>query len=136
MRADVLPSYIGEGKLISRFANEHIERFGKNVKGYAATLAEGSAKRQKSDAEIVETILLEVGREIDQRPLNNDSNGKRKGIAKHYDAGHNVIRINVTGYHPLRWGSKLAKPARITADLYNASDGTHATVDHPWRCMT
>jgi hypothetical protein len=132
-RADVRPSYVGEGNLIHRFANEHIERFGKNASGYAAIMRNGTAKQQKADAEIVETILLQIGALIDQCPVNNDSRGKRKGILKHYDAGHNVIRINVRGYHPLRWNVKLTAVNRVTADLYNGDDGLDVEVDHPWR---
>ena len=108
-RADVRPSYMGEGNLIQRFANEHIERFGKNMAGYAAILSGRTTKQLKSDAEIVETVLLAVGEQIGQCPLQNDSRGRRKGIAKHYDAGHNVVRINVTGYHTLRWDCRLGK---------------------------
>lgn len=55
-RADARPSYMGEGKLIRRFVNEHVERFGTNMSGYVAILTDRTAKQLKSDAEIVEMI--------------------------------------------------------------------------------
>jgi hypothetical protein len=132
-RADVRPSYVGEGNLIHRFAAEHIERFGKNSTGYAAIMTSGTAKQQKSDAEIVETVLLEIGDLIYQYPVNNDAPGKRKGIQKHWEDGHNVIRINFTGYHPLRWNTKLTSVNRVTADLFYDDSRFELSVDHPWR---
>jgi hypothetical protein len=124
---------MGEGTLISRFASEHIARFGATMTGYAAILSEGTALRRKSDAEILETILLHIGEEIDQRPVSNDSDGKRKGIRKHYDDGHNIIRINITGYHPLRWDSKLRTRAVVRADLWHDEEQLNIEVRHPWR---
>jgi hypothetical protein len=52
-RADVRPSYVGEGNLAHRFANEHIGHLGKNVTGYTAIITEGTARNRKSDAEIL-----------------------------------------------------------------------------------
>ena len=134
-RADVRPSYIGEGNLIARFASEHIGRFGDRMSGYAAIMDASTERRCKSDAEILETILLEIGAEIGQCPVQNDSRGKRKGIRKHYDDGHNVIRLNLTGYHPLRWESKLRGRTEITARLAWDSDEDQLGIDvsHPWR---
>ncbi len=47
--------------------------------------------------------------EIGQTPVHNDAGGKRKGIGKLWEKGHKTVRINVTGHHPLRWQTKLAR---------------------------
>ena len=132
-RADVRPSYLGEGKLIDRFSREHIERFGARTSGYAAIMSEGSEKQRKANAEILETILLQIGAQIDQRPANNDSDGKRKGIRLLWEDWHNVIKINVTGWHPLRWESRLRGRVEIKARLDHDDEGLHVVTVHPWR---
>jgi len=133
-RADVRPSYIGEGRLIDRFSREHIDRFGAGTTGYAAVLHEGTERQRKSDAEIVETILIQVGGQIDQRPANNDSSGKRKGMRLLWEEWHNLVKVNVTGWHPLRWDSRLRGRVEIKAWLdYDKDEGFQVVIDHPWR---
>jgi hypothetical protein len=132
-RAEVRASYMGEGVLIERFAR-HIERFGKTTSGYAAIMSdERSDSHRKSDAAILETILLHIGGLIDQRPVHNDADGRTNGLVDHYNAGHKVVRINVTGYHPLRWGTKLQVRTPLNVDLSKHGDEVVISVDHPWR---
>lgn len=132
-RADVRPSYLGEGKLIDRFAREHIDRFGTGTRGYASIMEEGTERRRKADAEIVEADLLQIGEKIDQLPPNNASAGKRKAMQTLWEDGHNVVKINVTGWHPLRWEARLRGRVEIKAWLDHDDDGFQMELEHPWR---
>jgi hypothetical protein len=132
-RADVRPTYLGEGQILGRFAQEHIGRFGEKARGYVALMSEGTEKRRKSDAEILEAALLFVGEVIGQRPAQNRSDGKRKPAWRLFDAGHGVIRLNMSGYHPLRWNARLPRRQEIKLEPVLVDGEPRIGVTHPWR---
>jgi hypothetical protein len=133
-KADARPSYVGEGRILHRFATSHVKRFGRGTRGYAAILDEGTVLQNKRDAEILETVLLTVASDLDQTPGHNDIGGKTSGIAKLWSKGHNVVRVNVTGFHPLRWESRLQGTARVKLELGHDEDGQLVGLPtHPWR---
>jgi hypothetical protein len=135
-KADVRASYIGEGVVLHRLATEHVARFGDRTQGYTAIMADGSEKRRKADAEIVEAALLSIGEDIDQRPLHNDKGGKTKGIRALFAAGHGVVRLNFSGYHPLRWNAPLRGTAQVSVEPVEVSGREGIRVAHTWRRVT
>jgi hypothetical protein len=132
-KANKKPSYLGEGLLIQRLANEHIERFGTSACGYAAIMEANTDKRRKADAEIVETTLLQIADKIGLFPTHNKAWGKAKGIVKHFSAGHNVIRINVRGFMPLRWQKYIDGRVEVCVRLVGSESHPEIIVEHPWR---
>jgi hypothetical protein len=132
-RADVRASYLGEGRILHRLATEHVARFGEKMQGYAAIMTEGSERRRKSDAEILESALLHIGEHIDQRPLHNDLNGKTKGVHALFASGHGVVRVNVTGFHPLRWNKPLTSKVVLKLQPVLVDGHERIGVEHPWR---
>jgi hypothetical protein len=61
-RADVRPSYPGEGRLIDRFAREHIERFGVGMNGYVSIMEEGTKRRRKARTTTLPASVKGFGR--------------------------------------------------------------------------
>jgi len=128
--ADVRPSYLGQGVLLKRIW-DHTKRFGSDIEGYIAAMKEGGESRRKTDAEIVEHTLLEAGRRIDQVPLHNEAGGSLAAVFKRGAAGHQTIRVNVLGYHPLRWNMVLS---HATSLVWRWDDfGGWDLEDVPWR---
>ena len=133
-RAHVRPSYTGEGNVMQRLATEHVNRFGDNVEGYVAIMNEGTEKERKMDAEIVEGVLLQVAPLIDQVPMHNEAGGKTKGLLKLFNAGHYTVRVKFTGYHPLRFESKIngTHDVRLRLSMVGSKIAID-DIEHPWR---
>ena len=104
------PSYIGEGQILRRFADEHIARFGAGARGRVTVMSEGSETRRKIDGEIVEAALFLLGEELELEPTHNRAPGKWKG--------HNQVRINCSGVHPLRIRSRISGTQRLILHMY------------------
>jgi hypothetical protein len=109
----------------------HVERFGKTMEGYVAILDGGTDKKSKREAEIVESTLLYVAEDIDQSPAHNDAGGKRKGLLDMLDDGHFTVRIKVSGFHPLRWNSRMSGTHELKLRL--AEGESKPVPEHPWK---
>lgn len=128
--AKVRPSYLGEGNVISRFAQSHIDYFGPDSRGHAALLSGQSAK---SDGETLEMALLAVAEDINRWPVHNRRGGNKKHIGHLWKKGINRIRLNLSGYHPLKRDSKLSRRTPLHMVLEESSRGIHVEVQHPFR---
>lgn len=132
-KAEKRPSYIGEGKILSRFASEHIERFGSRAAGVVAVMQDGTDAQKKRDAEVIESALFEVGADLGLSPAHNRAPGKWKGLQKLWDARHNVVRIRCSGSHPLRLGKRISGADIIELRLDADEETFGVKAVHPWR---
>ena len=132
-KAEKRPSYIGEGKVLSRFASEHIERFGVSAAGVVGVMQDGTASQRKQDAEIVESALFAVGADLGLSPTHNRAPGKWKGLEKLWDARHSVVRIRCSGCHPLRLGKRISGTDIIELRLEADEETFAVAAFHPWR---
>jgi len=106
-KAREVPSYIGEGDVLSRFSS-HMKKSwaARPIDGVIAFVEAPTAHRQKVYSELIEAVLLDASNQVDRYPTHNGSDGK--GSAALYKAlkyqDHNVktIRIVFTGKDPLR----------------------------------
>jgi hypothetical protein len=131
-QAERRPSYIGEGKILRRFADEHIDRFGTGAEG-VVTVMDGNVDQRKRDAEIVESALFIVSDLLGLSPTHNKAPGKWTGLQKLHERGERKVRIRCSGCHPLRLRSRISGTDVIT--LHLTDDGEYFVVEpeHPWR---
>lgn len=125
------PTYIGEGNILKRMG-EHAERFPRPFDGFAAIMGDVSVASRKREAEMVETILLNVAYQTDRLPTQNRAAGKASGIESVFKS-HGVFRIHVNGYDPLsdpRTARKLNKAKVVTL---RADEGEICLDSNSWR---
>ncbi|MBL8986445.1 MAG: hypothetical protein JNJ80_09245 [Gemmatimonadetes bacterium] len=124
------PSYIGEGVVLKRLS-EHAGRFAKPFDGYLALLGDRTGRAAKSEAELVEALLLEVAAQTDRLPPNNVAPGKTKGLDRLFRS-HGVVRVAVSGWDPLAipWQSRRMS-SRKTIRLEDL--GGVIGIEHNWR---
>jgi hypothetical protein len=128
--ADVRPSYLGQGVLLERIIASTKE-FGTNLEGYIAIMQKGGESRRKTDAQILEHTLLVAAKRIDQFPTRNQLSGNLAALFKRGAAGHEMIRVNVRGHHPLRWNCALRNTNSL---VWRWDDFTPWVLEEvPWR---
>ena len=128
------PSYIGEGNLFRRINDHHDEWLGRKGGGVAAILGYTTERRAKLDAETIEATLLRATSMLGMAPPKN-SQGAKEGAIYQRGGGHQVIRVNITGAHPLHWGNKLSGRSEFNwrwSDL----EGWQLDSRLPWRSRT
>lgn len=120
------PAYIGEGSILKRFAS-HVDTLRWPISGVMALIGDDRPP-QKTEAEIVEAILLEVADEIGRFPTQNKARGK---YARVFDVfrKHGVLRLSVSGYdpllHPKHPKMRSAKLATVRMDSSGEIDFTY-----------
>ncbi|MGB3941160.1 MAG: hypothetical protein WBK96_06680 [Candidatus Manganitrophaceae bacterium] len=94
-------------------------------------MGDTSRKYYKTDAEIVEAILLDVAELTNRYPTVNAARGSYVGIDAVF-RDHGMLKINVEGYDPLSapWSSRPLVEKKVI-HLRN-SNGT-AELKHDWR---
>lgn len=109
-KAKAVPSYIGEGNVLSRFSS-HMKKSwaARPIDGVIAFIDAPTLHKQKAYSELVEAALLAVAEHVDRYPTHNESDGKpsaalRKAL-KHQDHNVGTIRIVFSGRDPLRFPS-------------------------------
>lgn len=116
--AELRPSYVGEGRVVERIA-AHLKDVDKPfissraLAGRVALFQDGNLKQRKRDAEILECTLLHVADRLGIKPRHNRAPGKLGAIYGR-GKGHEVLRVNVRGSHPLRRERVLSGTARMT----------------------
>lgn len=129
-KSRVRPKYIGEGVILKRFA-EHVGNMSLPLKGVISILGYTSQKEIKTNAEIVEALLLYISYEVNRFPTTNRNIGKHSRIDKVFKR-HGVLRIRVIGYDPLRnpKSPMMNKEKFITlrANKYNEIE-----LKYPWK---
>jgi len=105
-KARAVPSYIGEGDVLTRFSS-HMKKpwAARPIDGVIAFIDAPSQHKQKAYSELVEAALLAVAEEIDRYPTHNISDGKpsaalRKTLQRQ-DHSVRTIRIVFSGRDPL-----------------------------------
>lgn len=128
-KAVARPTYIGEGVILSRLA-EHAKKFALPWEGVVAILGDGSRKQHKTDAEVVEALLLFCAEEVDRYPTRNTAVGKRAKAERVFKK-HGVLRIRVTGQDPLLEPER--PPMKGKKVIVMRRDGArHFGVKVPW----
>lgn len=126
------PSYIGEGSLLDRI-NDHIgEWLGRTGDGYAAVLGYNTERPSKFDAEVVEGTLLEAARRLNRLPARNRQGPRTRAQWSRGQRGHSTIRVNIWGWHPLRWGARLSETA-VFNWRWDDYEGWYLDDTFPWR---
>src|SRR5689334_11829001 len=90
------PSYIGEGRILNRFAVEHASRFSAPINGYAAVLGDTSRQSDKLDAVALEGVLLFVGEITDCFPTVNAATPSTKALNR-LVRRHGTLRFAISG---------------------------------------
>jgi hypothetical protein len=126
----VRPTYLGEGLILERFA-AHAGKFPIPLEGTISILDNGTQKAIKTNAEIVEALLLYIAEEIDRFPSQNKNVGKHGQIEKVFTS-HGVLRIRITGYDPLLGprSSRMNKEKIITLQTNRFGE---IELSHPWK---
>jgi hypothetical protein len=131
-RAYRRPSYIGEGNVLARMV-KHVETYGSNLTGVVAVLNEGSAKQRKAHGELLEATLFELADALDIPPTHNKAPGKMIRLFEKYMRGHNVVRFRLTGYHPLRFDTRMPGNATVEWRFEGPDHSPELILRHPWR---
>ena len=108
-KAKVVPSYMGEGNVLQRFA-DHMRKpwAARPIDGVIALIETKikSKTRQKSYAELAEAILLDVATHINRAPKHNGNQGKPTAAMekslKHQGSSIKTIRLVCSGRDPLK----------------------------------
>jgi hypothetical protein len=131
-RAYRRPSYIGEGNVLARMV-KHVETFGAKLTGVVAVLAEGSDKQRKAHGELLEATLFEVAEALEIPPTHNKAPGKMIRLFEKFGLGHNVIRFRLSGYHPLRFDTRMPGRATVEWRFEGPEHSPELILRHPWR---
>ena len=105
-KAKAVPSYIGEGDVLTRFSSHKNKAWAaRPIDGVIAFVEASTPHRQKVYSELVEAALLAVAEKVDRYPTHNISGGKPSAALnkalKHQDHNVGTIRIVITGKDPL-----------------------------------
>lgn len=124
------PTYIGQGNVLQRIASHHIQ-FYKPINGYIAFFI-GTKSITKDSSEIIEAALLEISKEVDRYPTQNQATGNLKCVLKKFDK-HRKIKIYIKGYDPFQnpINSKLMDIEKIIEIYLNEFD--ELMLAHSWR---
>lgn len=98
-RAKERPSYIGEGYVLKRIADNHVRNFRANLEGVVATTGVYDPAAGKYEAEIAECVLLEVANHLDYAPTHNARAGHSRKLREFVEE-HRTVRLAVRGLHP------------------------------------
>lgn len=132
-KAKVVPSYIGEGNVLQRFA-DHMRKpwAARPIDGVIALIK--TKTRQKTYAEFAEAALLDVAKDINRAPKHNGNQGKptaaMKKILKHQHHNIRTIRLVFSGRDPLRAPSNPSMRARKWIVLRQSTEGWEITERH------
>jgi hypothetical protein len=129
--AEKRPTYLGQGDILARLAR-HDDWLSRHTTGTVAiTSGEGISKHlAKNDAEMAEAILLSVAERIGRSPTKNNAPGNVRKVEKLFES-HGVVRLNVTGQHPLRHPGRAG--SRIDGRSTITLRGSIENVECPWR---
>jgi hypothetical protein len=131
-RARAKPTYIGEGTILTRLS-QHAGRFSWPFDGYVAITGDWSQAKAKSEAEILEAVLLYVAADTDRLPTQNRAPGKTTGIRRTFKR-HGVLRINIKGLDPLlRPEQSRPFAGSKVATLRYIDDSLPPFIEHDWR---
>lgn len=107
------PSYIGEGDILARILDHAGDRFGRNLDGYVAALGYSTERQAKFDSELVEGTLLDAADLLGRFPAHNQQGPRVRALWSRLARGHRTIRVNISGWHPLRWNSRLENTSQF-----------------------
>ncbi|HVC38239.1 MAG TPA: hypothetical protein VNF46_07555 [Gammaproteobacteria bacterium] len=129
-KAKAVPSYIGEGDVLTRFSS-HMKKSwaARPIDGVIAFIDAPTLHKQKAYSELVEAALLSAAEAIDRYPVHNVSDGKpaaalRKALN---NQDHNVrtIRIVFSGRDPFRDPSNLPMREEKWIVIREGAEGWH-----------
>src|SRR6266480_5227646 len=129
-RAKARPSYIGEGNVLSRLISHH-GRSSRPFDGFAAVLSGADVpwQRAKSNATIVEAMLLCVAQDTDRAPAENLAPGTFRALDDLFER-HGTVRINVSGFDPLRAPEESPRIQGCKRIVLRNATGE---LEHDWR---
>jgi hypothetical protein len=130
-RAYRRPSYIGEGNVLARMV-KHVETYGSKLTGVVAVLG-GTEKQRKAHGELLEATLFELAEQLQIPPTHNKAPGKMIRLFEKYVRGHNVVRFRLSGYHPLRFDTRMPGLATMEWRFEGPEHAPELFLRHPWR---
>lgn len=98
------PTYIGEGNILKRLSDHWTRKdltISMPLDGYVAIIGDHGHRPSKSDACIVEYLLLEIASATDRSPAINAHPGKRRVLEAMCDR-ERTVRLAVSGFDPLQ----------------------------------
>lgn len=131
-RAYRRPSYIGEGNILARMV-KHVETYGSMLTGVVAVLNEGSEAKRKAHGELLEATLFALAEALEIPPTHNKAPGKMIRLFEKYASGHNVVRFRLSGFHPLRFDTRIPGKATVEWRFEGSEHTAELTLRHPWR---
>ena len=139
-KAKAVPSYIGEGDVLSRFSSHTKKSWAaRPIDGVIAFIDAPTLHKQKAYSELVEAALLSAAEEVDRYPTHNESDGKpaaalRKAL-KRQDHNVRTIRIVFSGRDPFRDPSNPPMREEKWIVLREGADGWYIDELH-WNTRT
>ncbi len=134
-KAEVAPSYIGEGSVIKRlhdhFSANGGRKFPKPIRGYAAIPFHDGDASTKNDALIVEALLKLVADDTDRETRHNIKRGAFSAVHKHFE-DHPTVCVNITGFDPF-WHPKKPKTLAVRRWIKARKDGDDFSWETNWR---
>jgi hypothetical protein len=134
-RAKARPTYIGEGNILTRFAdhsNRDKRKFARPLDGYVALLGDKQEKYAKFEGKAVERLLLDVAKDTDREPTVNINPGAASVVGLLCET-ESTLRIVVQGcdpfFHPGHF-HRLEKSKEIKAWLCQRRE---YEMTHDWR---
>jgi hypothetical protein len=128
-KSQLKPTYIGEGVILKRFA-AHVDNLPWPIDGILAILGDNTSTN-KTDAEILEAVLLDIAADIDRSPTKNQHPGKTGRVDDVFKR-HGVMKIHITGYapllHPKNRPMLEKKIVELRQDMYGEVE-----LIHPWK---
>lgn len=134
-RAIAKPTYIGEGNVLKRFADHvrrDIRKFAHPIDGYVALFGPASKRFTKTEALVVERLILDVARETDREPAVNVRPGAGVVVRLLCEKA-GTLRVALHGDDPLTapWNRQTRQGIREIKARLNRDD--HYEIEHNWR---
>jgi len=139
-KADNIPTYIGEGEILSRFVISHNAAFKPPLDGYIAITGYKEQKvaevrDAKEHAQILEAMILWIADQTGRLPSVNRKQSGMAAVAKKLGK-ENLLRVSLSGYdffvHPAR--SKNLDGDKKIIRIHDVGDGF--LIEHKWRRLS
>ena len=125
------PTYIGEGDIWPRLS-QHRNKFPRPIDGYATIVGNQKHVETKLETQIVEAVLLAIGKSKDRLPTQNQRQGNLQNLAPVIEE-YGMLKIYIGGHDPFQEpGTARALSAKRVVSIFPNKEGD-IVMDHPWR---
>jgi len=139
-KADNIPTYIGEGEILSRFVISHNAAFNPPLDGYITITGYkdqkvAEVKDAKEHAQILEAMILWIAEDTGRLPSVNRKQSGMTAVAKKLRK-EDLLRVTLSGYdfflNPAR--SKKLDGDKKIIKIHDEGDGF--LIEHKWRRLS